>query len=474
MAGKWHRIVGALALALTCACSKSQPNIVVIVLDTARPDYLSAYGHPRPTSPYLEKFAKEGTRYDRAYSVSNWTLPSHASMFCGRRPQVHGATQVTRKIADSMPMMAEKLVVEGYQTAGFSNNPWVARHTGLARGFEHFVENEDTRTPFAATDGVEHKTVAAMRDWFQKTRQKDKPFFAFVNLIEPHMPYIPPWEFAEPFLPSREAYDEALARLFSDPRPVALVNRHYSTTDALSAEEWNQLRALYEGELLLVDDITRQLMEMVDANSDPKETLVFIVSDHGENIGDHDHLTHIFNLYDSNLRIVCLARGPGFAPGAVEQRLVQITDVYPTVMEAAGAPVESSCDGIDLRGELPADRQLCAWQDLPVMTMDTFSPEAKANGQLDRYLRELYAAIGPRYKSIEGSDDSRELFDLRADPNELRALDAEHVGDAVRKALNAGACKAKIAVKSTQSEPLDPATIERLKELGYIGEEDGD
>jgi arylsulfatase A-like enzyme len=467
-------ILALCAMFALWSCSKPQPNIVIIVLDTTRPDYLSAYGHPRPTSPYLETFAKAGTRYDRAYSVSNWTLPSHGSMFSGRRPEAHGATQANPKICDAVPMMAEKLAHAGYQTTGFSNNPWVAKHTGLARGFADFDENANINTPFASDADEVHKTVVAMKGWFEQKRQEDKPFFAFVNLIEPHMPYTPPWEFAAPFL-TRDAYEDGIERFFPDPRPIAIANRHYSNVDPLTSDEWSTLRALYEGELRLVDDITRQLMEIVDAHSDPKETFVFIVSDHGENIGDHGHLTHIFNLYDSNLRIVCLARGPGFVAGADDNHLVQITDIYPTVMKAAGLSVESNCDGLDLRGELPVHRTLSAWQDVPVATMSTFTSDVKESGDLDRYNRELFAAIGPRFKAIRSSDDSQELYDLRSDPNELVAIEAQTIGANVLKALlDTITAASDVKRACSTGATLDPAARDRLNGLGYIGDEENE
>src|SRR6188508_1562185 len=115
------RSVAIAAVALACLCAPScsdhrpPPNVAIIVLDTARPDYLSVYGHPRPTTPFLERFAKDAVRYDRAYSVSCWTLPAHASLFSGTLPEFHGAGQVNPKIRDDLPVLAEKLASAGYQ-----------------------------------------------------------------------------------------------------------------------------------------------------------------------------------------------------------------------------------------------------------------------------------------------------------------------------------------------------------------------
>src|SRR5206468_671359 len=115
------------ALILACAlsgCSRAQrnPDVVVIVMDTARPDYLSAYGHPHPTTPFLDEFARQSVRFDRAYSTSSWTLPAHASLFTGTAPEIHQATQKNPVLGNELPVLAERLASAGYQTVGFSNN----------------------------------------------------------------------------------------------------------------------------------------------------------------------------------------------------------------------------------------------------------------------------------------------------------------------------------------------------------------
>src|SRR5678816_3797646 len=116
------RFATVCALALFACCSRTPPppNVVVIVLDTARPDYLSVYGHPQPTSPFLEEFARSGVRYDCAYSTSSWTLPAHASLFTGLLPESHGATQNHPKLDEELPVLAERLAQKGYRTAGIS------------------------------------------------------------------------------------------------------------------------------------------------------------------------------------------------------------------------------------------------------------------------------------------------------------------------------------------------------------------
>ncbi len=130
-------LVGSL---LSCRGGEKPPNIVLIVLDTTRSDRLSVYGHSRKTTPFLERFGSSGVRFDQAWSVSSWTLPSHATMFTGLHPDEHGATQENFTISEDLDTLAERLKTRGYQTAGFSNNPWVSHRVGLTQGFDHFSE----------------------------------------------------------------------------------------------------------------------------------------------------------------------------------------------------------------------------------------------------------------------------------------------------------------------------------------------
>lgn len=441
-------------------------NLVLIVLDTTRPDYLSVYGYRSRTTPYLEEFASQGVRFDRAYSVSSWTLPAHASLLTGVLPDVHGATQRHPKLDGQFPVLAERLSQAGYQTAGFSNNPWVSKRTGLGRGFSHFegvwIFGEDT------------PTVAAVRKWITESLDKSRPFFLFVNLAEPHR-YRPPWDTAAPFIPSKQEWQQALQRFEPSgggTRVRAMIRRHYSGDRPFLKNDWRAMRALYEGELLLVDRITRQLIELVDAVSAPEDTIVLIVSDHGENLGDHGHVNHLFNLYDSNLRVVFLARGPGFAANAVDRRLVQLTDAYATLLRAAGLEPEANCAGMDLRGKISEDRLLTALLEYPLVSLKLFPKGIRGSNILEPHKRVLRAAISTRYKVIRGSDGSQEVFDLLEDPDETRPLELDDLEPAFRTTLRGSLPSPEPPQPADQAESNWPWIDERarkaLRALGYL------
>jgi arylsulfatase A-like enzyme len=463
----------ALAI-LAGACSRpapapSKPNVVVIVLDTVRPDYLSAYGATQPTSPYLKRFATQATRYDRAWSSSPSTLSAHASLFSGTLPAFHRATQSTEHVAADVPLLAERLHAAGYQTLALTNNNWISKSTGLDRGFDLLRDQWDIRERRRSM-GAAHPTVQALKEWFQRARKPDQPFFLFVNLIDAHMPYLPHWEEASDFFESTKAWEAAINTLFPD-AGSALLARNYAGGKPLDEPELERLRNLYRGSIRRADKITEALMGLVDANSAPADTLVFVLSDHGENLGEHGHLSHIFNLYETNLRIALLARGPGFAAGAQEGRPVQITDLYPTILHAAGLEPEPVCVGLDLHGELPAQRMLCASLERPVVSFGSFPPSLQQSGLLARFDRTLESALLGGAKQILAGDGACERYDLGQDPRELNVL-ATLPGEAERATTEAiartrAAWQARAAQEVKGSATTDEKTRAGLKHLGY-------
>jgi len=463
-----------VAVLLVAACSHepattTKPNVVVIVLDTVRPDYLSAYGAPQPTSPFLKSFAAKGTLYEQAWSTSPWTLPAHASLFSGTEPAFHRATQSTEHVAQDVPLLAERLQAAGYQTVGLTNNNWISKATGLDRGFDLLRDQWDIRQR-RRSEGASHPTVQALKELFQHGREAQRPLFLFVNLTDAHMPYLPHWdEEAKPFFESTKAWENAINLLFPD-AGSALLARNYGGKP-LEPAELEALKNLYRGAIRRADRITEALMALVDQHLDPANTLVFVLSDHGENLGEHGHLSHIFNLYESNLRIALLARGPGFAAGTREPHPVQITDLYPTILHAAGLEPESSCIGLDLHGALPAQRLLGASLERPVVSLGTFPEALQRSGVLARFDRELESALFGGKKQILAGDGSCERYDLEQDPGELNLLpqlpaeSEKATADAIARVR--ALWKQRRSFEQKGNATTDDATRSGLKNLGY-------
>lgn len=172
-------------------------------MDTQRADNVSCYGYPKKTTPNMDRIAGEGAVFLNHITAGVWTLPSHASLFTGRYVSGHGVDANYEALPMEFPTMAEVLGKLGYQTVGFSNNGWVSRRTGVARGFQEFylVRRGEGLVEwfyveeFFKAEGEEDKgslkTVNAAASWIKRRWNREKPFFMFINFIEPHGPYWP-------------------------------------------------------------------------------------------------------------------------------------------------------------------------------------------------------------------------------------------------------------------------------------------
>lgn len=468
-------------------------NLVLVVLDTTRPDWLSAYDHPLPTTPYLAEFAREATRFDRAYSSSSWTLPAHSTMFTGAPPGVHGATQSTAHIAADIPLLAETLAEAGYATAGFSANPWVGEKSGLDRGFKTFQRIQSAKHGWLA-GRVDTKQASAseaadrVTNWLRNRAKRseksgEQPFFLFVNLMDAHHPYVPSPRAAKEFLGyTPETLRDTVGEFYPElpgGHARSLMNRHYERKSPLSEAEWERLIGLYKAALLSEDEELRAVMQAVDSFTDPAETLVLIVSDHGESFGEHGHFGHILNLYETTVRVVFLARGPGFEAGQTDEQPVHLADVHTTLLAAAGIASPDSTTGFDLMQERPRGRVVSAVLDPPLIQFKPFSDDVLESGVMDVYQRATWAAISERYKLIAYSDDTEELFDLWEDPGEEFPLDptawirdgaAGSQDRRILDALRASVTEARAMQQITAGGDMDfdEETMEALRALGYL------
>jgi len=343
------------------------PNVVMIVLDTARADdVLSA---SPPVMPTVSEIGAAGTTYRNAFSTAPWTLPSHGSVFTGTYPSKHGAHGENLYLSETNRTLAEAFADAGYETLGVSNNTWVTEEFGFARGFDTFwkgwqyyqsdtdlgsVAHELGRpakiraafdqlfegnplinavnlwySQFGRPDSGAARTTDRVESWLTGSRGAD-PFFLFINYLEPHINYRPPAEHAERFLPGDATYEEALA-VRQDPCA------HNVGRYELSGRDRTLLRALYRGELAYVDEKIARIRETLQAEGEWEDTILIVLGDHGENVGDHEFLGHQYNLSDSLLHVPLIVHGGAFSEEpAVEDRLVQLPDIVPTLLDATG------------------------------------------------------------------------------------------------------------------------------------------
>jgi len=458
-----------LLVAMGCQAEpqRSQlPNLALVVLDTVRVDHLSAYGYGRPTSPVLQALASEGTRFERAWSTSSWTLPAHASMFTGLAPYAHGADQSSQKLQGQSALLASLLEAQGYQAAGFCNNPWIADKTGLSQGFSEYQEL--WRKKVRPKTVLRHPTAVALERWLEGGWDQARPFFVFVNLMEAHGPYEPDDESLASVL-GGESQLGGLREAYQSVGKMGLVRSHYLGRQALSSKVVGAARDLYDGEVRQADAALGEVLQALDNAADPGATTLLVVSDHGENFGEHGHMGHAFCVYDSLLRVAMVGRGPGFEAGRVDDGVAQLLDVFPTMLSAAGIAAPEG-PGRDLRQAQPQQRGLHASYAYPRQVLSSFPKAYRQDPSLASHKRSFQVGLDGRYKLIRSSDGQEEIYDLHQDPTELTPLDTLPAARLQRlRALAAlGEGTQREPEGEAEAEETDEETLQALRGLGYV------
>jgi arylsulfatase A-like enzyme len=479
---------GALAaLAVTCALvvagtllirwmgrgnAVARPNVVIVVMDTARLDRLSCYGYGRDTSPRLRELAKEATVFDRAYSTTSWTCPAHASIFTGLYPTACGVTQEHWKMSEDLVTLAEVLSQNGYETVAIVENPVLSDRNGYDQGFStyHMTWRIDRELAKRRSGQRPEPGSTAVSLFLGAVRRRaERPLFVFVNLVSPHSPYDSSGRFMYEFVTERD---------------ISLVENmwreHYLGRRTLTEAELRHLGELYDAELLYTDSLVGAMIDGLKETGRWDDTFFVVTSDHGENIGDHGHVDHVFSLHESLVRVPLIVHDPARPRrGAVDGRPVQLVDLFPTVLEAAGVSAEAFPNqGLSLLSGriIPPDRAIVTEYEWPAQVLSCFDESDRDDPALAPYKRALRSINVGGTKLIWASEGQQEAYDLSADPTEsVNAWDDWKSTGAVAS-LEAGLTEAltvfeagrKVLPEDVSTDAVDEATREALRSLGYL------
>ena len=492
------------------AGAPKRPNVLLISVDTLRADHLSCYGYERRTSPQLDALASQGVRFERAWSSSSWTLPAHMTLLTGLPVSGHGICDdrlFTRESqgGDPLPVarkglfLSELLEREGYRTAGFYSWKYLAPEFGFGPGFEvyerlghNFYSYEPVWTQFQqmqeAGDRDGMRALAAKHpelfdpttpssaeivdagiQWIEgvTTADPEQPFFAFLHLFDVHDPYTPPAPYDRMFDPGYEGPIDG-TRVTSKDSPVHA---------EMAPEDLAHLIALYDGEIAWVDAQLGRLFARLDELGLADNTIVAVVSDHGEEFFEHGAKTHRNNLHVETVHVPWLLRWPAGLTTVREVGVsVGLEDVAPTLHGLCGLGVMPGAAGVDLspalRGEEAfADREI--WSEL-------LHFEGALPPQLELALRH-----GDR-SFLRGSrgrtDDDLETFNLASDPGEqnpVRVLLSDPAARPFHLALDSQrtrllALRARLPFVWLGTDgALSAADIAELAAMGYTGIADG-
>ncbi|MEM6793662.1 MAG: sulfatase-like hydrolase/transferase, partial [Acidobacteriota bacterium] len=319
------------------------PNVVLIVLDTLRPDRLSLYGYGRETSPNLDAWAeRRGAIFTRVVSQAGWTLPAHASLFSSLDPQRHGLFE-EEPMPGELATLTTELARRGYATRAATGGAYLDYHYGFDRGFDSYRTWRDSgRKHDEPVVGIE-RTLADLEVL------RDQPFFLFFHTYAVHGPY-KAWQ--PHFGEMSDLPDDVEVRAYDaseDGRLRRGMQRVIEGRGEPIPEEWSELASdQYDSGIARLDVLLKPLLEALDDPEIARRTVVVVTSDHGEMFGEHGYYDHGY-LWDQNLLVpLIIAEPEGRGAGVRVDRQVRLTDVTPTILELTGSPALPEIDGASL------------------------------------------------------------------------------------------------------------------------------
>jgi len=320
------------------------PDIVLILIDSIRPDHMSLYGYHRETTPVLDSLAYIGTTWSRVQGQSSWTLPAMASIMTGLSPRGHSAGYENGNFYGIDPALPTiPLLIArgaGYQSTAFFNVVFLNETFGFHHGFDHF----DCHGSWGDTDIRDaEETVNDYLEWYDSSRDTAKPLFSAIHFSDPSLPYNPPspWN-----------------SLFTDPHSDDLFNMswgsRYDLLDLngsrveMDSVQLEIITGLYDSELAFTDNQIGRLISEMNARGTLDNTLFMIVGVHGEELLDHGGFGHGHTLYQEILNVPLIISGWDIPAGTIEPDVVTQTDLLPTILGILDMDTPIWADGIDI------------------------------------------------------------------------------------------------------------------------------
>lgn len=418
-----ERIALGLAAFGAASCGASAPrapNLLVVSIDTTRADRLGCYGRVDAGTPNLDALAERGVRFENAYTPVPVTLPAHTTLLTGTSPRHHGVRDNGRFVVDpALTTLAEVLGARGWRTgATVAAYPLFAEY-GLDQGFEFYDDN--VRGPNGKNEREADQVVETALAWLEQL-ERGAPFFLWVHLFDPHQPFTPPEPFAS-----------------AHPRDP------------------------YQAEISFADDQIGRLFRWLESEGLDDDTVVCVVADHGEGLGEHDETTHGLLVHGATTRIPMLFAGPGLPSGAVVPGDARMMDVLPTIAQLLDVPVPEGVQGRSL------------------VSAALGEPEPSSAVYVESYFGELHYGWSrleglayEGWKLVEATGvgpDGDSLYDLRSDPGELFDLARREPQrlDTMRRALSKERARLDAAPAFQTERAMSQAEVEALEALGYGG-----
>lgn len=453
----------------------TQPNILLLTIDTLRADKLSCYGYPVPTTPNMDRLAAQSIRFEQAITGGSWTQAAFPVMLTSSYASWYGGC--LGPLSTKRPSPIEVLQKNGYHTFAFSSSPLLSRNYGFDRGFSHFDdlipdEHDPTirkmkggerllRLPIVHQVGklLGQQTRPArlyvsadelterVGNWLEKN---PGPFFGWLHYMDVHWPYHLEEELVQP---------DQIAQAWND---IAHLYRVNWKKEAITPEQKERYLHLYEQALQYTDAQIGRLLNKLEELGLRENTILILVSDHGEEFLERGRWGHFeTNLYDEILRVPLLIHLPDAPKPRVVERQVRTLDLMPTVLELAGCTPPPGLEGQSL---------ISTWEN-PLSHGD--APAPVSISEMWRTHWHIVAVRTEQFKYIWNSKtpDQPKLFDLLADPGE-KTNAVNRYPDEARKFQQMVddhlARAAQTAEAPVDAPEMDEQLVKRLRDLGYL------
>ena len=427
-----QRLAERRALAKLPAAPQGAPNVLLLILDTARAMSMSVDGFNRPTTPVLEEFARGGVNFVQALSPTSWTLPSHASMFTGYLPHQMSSGLKT-PLDDKFPTLAEELSRRGYATGGFAANlHYVSRDFGLARGFSHFSDyvispgelflnssigrylsvRPGFRKLIGFYDILGRKNAARvdgdLLSWLDG-RKDGRPFFAFVNYYDVHEPYFPPAEFDRKFASAVKRKPYQTDQSIRGARMVGKLR--------MKPAEMEREHEAYMGAMNYLDTEIGRLLAELKRRGLLENTIVIVAGDHGEQFGEHGYFVHGNSLYSPVMRVPLIISYSRSVPqGRTVSSRLNLRDLPATIFDLTGTTPERPFPGQSLRR---------FWDSTATPADQPMLFEVVTTGKPIGAVETLRSVVWGADTYMRHESGKEEAYDLDQDPGELHNLARE-------------------------------------------------
>ncbi len=454
----WLATALFVAVAASCDHSAQPPeledlNVLVLVVDTFGAEHAGSFLNPElDHTPHMDKLASRGVVFRKAYAPSPWTQPSVASLLTGTMPSRHGVKKVTDVLGAEPPTLAALLKERGFATGAVISNMLLHPRFGFARGFHSY----QTRPALGKTTGITSEAVTNRAiKWIGE--RADKRFFFFAHYFDPHHAYHHHSEFDQ-----TSSYGGSL-------EPSMSIWKVRDKRPELKREDIDYLIGLHREEIAYTDSHIGRLLDHLRSSGIEKSTLVILTADHGEEFMRHGWIGHTRTLYEELLHVPMIVSLPGVFSPAVVDDPVSLIDVMPTVLAMSSAPDSDAGVGLSLLPYLLGTGEPAAGR--PMFGEVSVVPLHQKEERHREKIAFKTSLLSGSMKLIHDlPSDTWELYDVAADPEELRDLVSAGHSDLAHMESELRAWEKLRDAEAVQagSTTLDSEAIERLRQLGYI------